>query len=102
MLHYPNYWHYDVLFALKVMAEAGFITDPRCTQALDLLAGKQLTDGGFPAEAKYYRVDDKRLSGHSKVDWGGVSKVHMNPYVSIDAISVLIRAGRVHLGSNLA
>ena len=32
-LHYPNYWHYDVLFALKVISEAGFITDPRCLKA---------------------------------------------------------------------
>ncbi|HEX9091089.1 MAG TPA: hypothetical protein VF831_06345, partial [Anaerolineales bacterium] len=29
-LHYPNYWHYDFLFALKVLDEAGFIKEPRC------------------------------------------------------------------------
>jgi len=40
------YWHYDVLMGLKVMAETGFIRDPRCADALDLLEGKQL-----PAEA---------------------------------------------------
>jgi hypothetical protein len=94
-LHYPCYWHYDILFALKVISEAGFIKDLRCTEALDYLERKQLTDGGFPAEAKYYRVDDKKLSGHSRVDWGGTSKVHMNPYVSIDAFSVLKQAGRL-------
>lgn len=36
-LHYPCYWHYDILFGLKVMAEAGFIRDPRCAAALALL-----------------------------------------------------------------
>jgi len=95
MLHYPNYWHYDVLFALKVMAEAGFINDPRCSDALDLLESKQLSDGGFPAEERYYRVDEKKLSGHSRVDWGGTSKVHMNPFVSIDALAVLKQSGRL-------
>ena len=55
-LHYPCYWHYDILFALKVMAEAGFIRDERCADALDLLESKRLPDGGFPAEFKYYRV----------------------------------------------
>jgi hypothetical protein len=29
-LHYPCYWRYDILFGLKVMAEAGFIRDGRC------------------------------------------------------------------------
>ena len=94
-LHYPCYWHYDILFGLKVLSEAGFISDPRCAEALDLLENKKLADGGFPAEAKYYRVDDKKLSGHSHVDWGGISKVHMNPFVTVDALAVLKRSGRV-------
>jgi hypothetical protein len=94
-LHYPNYWHYDFLFGLKVLSETGFVNDPRCTEALDLLDIKRLSDGGFPAEAKYYRVDEKRLSGHSRVDWGGTSKVHMNPFVSVDALAVLKQAGRL-------
>jgi hypothetical protein len=96
-LHYPNYWHYDILFGLKVMGEAGFINDHRCDEALDLLETKRLSDRGFPAEAKYYRVDEKKLTGHSRVDWGGTSKVHMNPFVSIDALAVLKLSGRLIL-----
>lgn len=96
-LHYPSYWHYDILFGLKVMAEAGYIDDPRCIDALNLLENKQLPDGGFPAEARYYRVDDRKLTGHSRVDWGGTSKVHMNPFVTSDALVVLKRAGRIIL-----
>ena len=56
LLHYPLYWHYDILFGLKVMAEAGFIGDPRCKSALDLLESKRLPDGGFPAEETYART----------------------------------------------
>jgi hypothetical protein len=94
-LHYPSYWHYDILFGLKVMAEAGFIDDPRCIEALEILESKRLPDGGYPAEARYYRVDDRKLTGHSRVNWGGTSKVHMNPYVTCDALAVLKRAGRL-------
>jgi len=94
-LHYPNYWHYDVLFALKVMVEAGFIIDPRCSEGLDLLECKRTGDGGFPAEAKYYRLDNKKLSGHSRVDWGGTSKVRSNPFVTLDALVVLKSSGRI-------
>jgi len=34
-LHYPCYWHYDILFGLKVIAEVGFIDDKRCNNALE-------------------------------------------------------------------
>jgi hypothetical protein len=96
-LHYPNYWHYDFLFALKVMAEADFITDSRCSEGLDLLESKKTSDGGFPADEKYYRADNKRLSGHSRVDWGGTSKVRSNPFVTLDGLIVLKRSGRIVL-----
>jgi hypothetical protein len=92
-LHYPCYWHYDILFGLKVIAEAGMIHDERRKQALDLLEMKRLPDGGFPAEAKYYSNPIAR-SGCSLVDWGGVSKRRMNPFVTIDALYVLKEARR--------
>jgi hypothetical protein len=41
------------------MAEAGLIMDQRNNEALELLVTKCLYNGGFPAEAKYYRVDEK-------------------------------------------
>jgi hypothetical protein len=94
VLHYPCYWHYDILFGLKVLAEAGFIQDVRCAAALDLLESKRLPDGGFPAEKTYYRVTDKQISGRSVVDWGGTSRKRMNPFVTADALSVLKAAGR--------
>ncbi len=96
-LHYPCYWHYDMLFGLKVLTEAGFIADERCADALDLLATKQLPDGGFPAEKKYYRVGRRPESGDSLVDWGGTSKKKMNPFVSADAFRVLKAAGRLNV-----
>jgi hypothetical protein len=60
-LHYPCYWHYDILFGLKVLAEAGFVRDKRCNAALELLESKRLSDGGFPAEKRYYRVAKVRM-----------------------------------------
>jgi 2-amino-4-hydroxy-6-hydroxymethyldihydropteridine diphosphokinase len=94
LLSYPPYWHYNILFGLKVMAEAGFLSDPRCTSALDLLESKRLPDGGFPAEETYSRTTRPTLSGYSLVDWGGTSKVKMNPFVTADALYVLRLAGR--------
>ena len=95
-LHYPPYWHYDILFGLKVMAEAGFIKDERCDDALDLLESKRLKDGGFPAEAKYYHTQKKKSrSGLSLFDWGGVASTRMNEFVTADVLHVLTAAGRI-------
>jgi hypothetical protein len=93
-LHYPCYWHYDILFGLKVMAEAGLISDPRCKAALDRLESKRLPDGGFPAEENYARRSSPDISGFSPVSWGGMSALRMNPFVTADALYVLRAAGR--------
>jgi hypothetical protein len=93
-LHYPLYWHYDILQGLKVMAEAVFVTDPRCGRALDLLISKRLPDGGWPAEGKYYKTADAIKLGNDYVDWGGTSKRKMNPWVTADVLFVLRVAGR--------
>lgn len=94
-LHYPVYWHYDILAGLKVMAEIGRIDDPRCTEALDLLESKRLPDDGFPAERRYYQTSLSAKSGQSLVDWGGVSLQKMNPWVTLDTLIVLKQAGRL-------
>lgn len=97
-LHFPCYWHYDVLFGLTVLGEAGFLADPRCRAALDLLESKRLPDGGFPAEERFYQTRDPRLSGYSRVDWGGTSTRRMNLFVTVQALAVLQRAEALRSG----
>jgi hypothetical protein len=94
-LAFPPYWHYDVLFGLKVLAEAGYIHDERCGDALDLLEVKRLPDGGFPAEARYYRGPTAR-SNASPVDWGGTSRHRSNEWVTVDALAVLAASDRLN------
>jgi hypothetical protein len=79
-----------------------------------LLEQKQLPDGGWPAEGRYYSVSKEIKLNADYVDWGGVSKRKLNPWVTADgdsrkrlesvpwishfvmtfALSVLVRAGR--------
>jgi hypothetical protein len=78
------------------MAEAGFIDNPRCKDALDLLERKRLPDGGFPAEQTYYRCTTRMVpSNRSLVHWGGTSSRRMNEWVTVDALTVLRAAGRM-------
>lgn len=94
-LHYPCYWHYDILFGLRVMVEAGFIRDRRCEDAIALLESKRLPDGGFAAEKKYYKVTNDMRAGRSLVDWGGANMKEANEFVTADAFYVLKSAGKI-------
>ena len=77
------------------MAEAGFIHDPRCRDALGLLASKRLPDGGFPAEESFYRVRPDPKTGRELVDWGGTHRKRMNGFVTADALGVLTAASGI-------
>lgn len=96
-LHFPLFWHYDILFGLKILKYAGFLKDERCNNALELLKTKQLPSGGFPAQGRYYRPANpktlipipERVSGYSLVDWGPTGKTQMNEFVTVDALAVL-------------
>ncbi|MBW2280907.1 MAG: hypothetical protein JRG82_09185 [Deltaproteobacteria bacterium] len=94
-LHYPLYWHYDILAGLVAMTEAGVLDDPRCRDALDLLESKRLPDGGWPAEGRYYKLSNELTNGTELVDWGGTSKRRTNEWVTVDALRVLQAAGRL-------
>jgi len=90
-LHYPCYWHYDVLFGLKVMGEGGFLSDARCDEALGLLRSKQRADGGFPAEGKFWTLA-RTKSLRSLVSWGPATTGKSNEFVTADALCVLAQA----------
>ncbi len=46
MLSYPNRWYYDVLRALEHFRSTGLPPDPRCAEAVELVASKR--DGAGP------------------------------------------------------
>lgn len=81
------------------MAEAGFLSDNRCRDALDLLEEKRRPGAGFAAEGKYYRVTETPVSGRSTVDWGGAGKSRMNEFVTVEALGVLKQAGRIQVST---
>lgn len=93
--HFPLYWHYDVLGALKILAEAGYIRDKRCSEALDFVESKQLSTGGWAAEKKYYKTSKSAVLNGDYVDWGPTHKNKMNEWISVDALYVLREAGRI-------
>jgi hypothetical protein len=98
-LHYPTYWHYDILVGLKSLAVAGYVRDGRCEDALDLLKSKRLLDGGWSAQGKYYKAyppgTETGAGPPSRVDWGPTGKKQTNEWVTVDALYVLKAARRL-------
>jgi len=95
LLSFPHFWPYDILFGLVVMAEAGFLGDPRCAEALDLVESKRLRDGGWPLEQKVWKAANTFVSRGTFYDWGPSGARRSNPWVTAQARSVLEAAGRM-------
>ena len=93
-LHYPAYWHYDVLAGLDGLRELGLLDDIRCDAALTLLQSRRHTQGGWGADARYWRVADAGANIES-VSWGAASTRNVNEWLTADALAVLTAAGRL-------
>jgi hypothetical protein len=93
-LHYPAYWHYDLLAGLTALADAHRIADARCARALDYLESLRLGEGGWPAHDKWYRDADTGTQIES-VKWGATGSTRSNDWVTLDALRVLARAERL-------
>lgn len=91
-LHYPLYWHYDILQALVILSRLGPLTDPRLSEALGLLASKRLPDGRWKPEGYYWSLSEKRKSNVEAVDWG---RAGPNEMLTLNALRVLKAAGRL-------
>jgi hypothetical protein len=92
-LHYPPYWHYDVLHGLLMLSRCGKATDPRAAEALDLIDAKRGLDGRWRADGRrYWRPPGSTGSNVEAVDWG---RSGPNEMVTLNAVRVLRAAGRL-------
>ena len=95
-LHYPLYWHYDILQALTILQRAGKLDDPRTKAALDLLEKKRGPDGLWRPEGYYWTMKRRQskinVSNVEIVDWG---RKGPNEFITLNALRVLKAAGRL-------
>jgi len=92
-LHYPPYWHYDVLQALVVLSRLGLAGDPRAGEALELLIRRRRADGRWRPGGAWWRPpgsDRPRSNPVEVVDWG---RSGPNEMLTLNALRVLKAAG---------
>lgn len=90
-LHYPAYWHYDILQALHVLRRMGLAADPRASDALDILAERRDSDGRWTAGGYWWRPPGSGGITPEVVDWG---REVASPMLTLNALRVLKAARR--------
>jgi hypothetical protein len=84
-LHYPAYWHYDVLQALSILQRMGKATDPRADDAREVLVRRRQPDGRWRPGAYWWRPQASG-KGNEVVDWG---RSGPNEMITLTALRVL-------------
>jgi hypothetical protein len=90
-LHYPPYWHYDILQGLLVLSRLDVVRDPRAADALDELERRRLPDGRWRPSAYWWSRPGSSGSNVEAVDWGRGGPSEM---LTLNALRVLRAAGR--------
>jgi hypothetical protein len=90
-LHYPLYWHYDILHGLKILIPLDKLKDKRCQEALDLIESKRRPDGTWHAEGYYWCPPGRKGANSEAADWG---RGGPNEWITLNALRVLRAAGR--------
>ncbi|RPH36811.1 MAG: hypothetical protein EHM90_01100 [Chloroflexi bacterium] len=91
VLHYPPYWHYDILQALHLLRRMGLAGDPRAADALDVLESRRLPDGRWRPGAYWWSPPGSERATPEVVDWGRGQPSEM---LTLNALRVLKAAGR--------
>ena len=90
-LHFPAYWHYDLLAGLRTLAATDGLSDGRAGAALDLLEEKRRPDGTWRTQGRWWKRPGSKGSNVEVVDWGDTA----NAVLTEQALGVLRAAGRL-------
>jgi hypothetical protein len=90
-LHWPHYWHYDVLAGLALLARIGLVTDPRAGEALDLLERRRTKGGAWRPGGYWWKPPGRRGSNVEVVNWG---RGGPNEMITLQTLRILRAAGR--------
>ena len=90
-VHFPAYWHYDLLAGLRTLAASVGLSDARCGDALDLLESQRRANGTWQAQGRWWKRPGSKGSNVEVIDWAGTA----NEILTEQAAGVLRAAGRL-------
>jgi hypothetical protein len=92
-LSYPYPRLYDFMVGLHILTRSGYVTDPRCAKALDLLESKLVPGEGWAMERKLFN-HSAGTDGFTHAPWDELKRGRANLLLTIDALEILRTAGR--------
>jgi|TARA_Y100000310_G_scaffold197650_1_gene197714 hypothetical protein len=90
---YPYPRLYNFMVGLHILTRAGYVTDVRCTEALDLLESKFIEGQGWPMERKLFHHNPKK-EGHTDANWELEKLGKASLFLTVDALEILQKANR--------
>jgi hypothetical protein len=69
-VHFPAYWHNDLLAGLRTIAASVGLSDARASDALNLIEAKRGENGTWRPEGKWWKRPGSNGSNVEVVDWG--------------------------------
>lgn len=93
-IHWPPYWHYDLLAGLRTLAEIGrrHLSDKRATDAVQRLLDLRGPDGRWSASERWWHGPEATGANVAVVAWGAEGERRM---LTLLAADVLLAAGRL-------
>ena len=92
-LSYPYPRLYDFMAGLHILTRAGYVTDPRCAAALDLLESKLVPGEGWAMERKLFN-HSTGTEGFTHAPWETLALGRANLMLTVDALEILRTARR--------
>jgi hypothetical protein len=92
-LSYPYPRLYDFMAGLHILTRAGYIADPRCERALDLLESKFVDGEGWPTERKLFHHNPSK-EGFTNARWEDARIGAASEHLTVDALEILRAARR--------
>jgi hypothetical protein len=89
-LHYPPYWHYDILQAMVVLSRIGLASDPRTEDALAFLLRRRRKDGLWQPGGYWWNAPGAARAPEV-VDWGRSAP---NEMITLNVLRVLKGSGQ--------
>jgi hypothetical protein len=100
LLHYPPYWHYDILQGLHILVRLGRAADPRLEDATDVLEHARLASGTWSPCGCWWKAPGAgRDASRGKLAWNAEvvnwGRSGPNEMLTLNALRVLRAVGRL-------
>lgn len=92
VMHWPPFWHYEILNAMVILSRLGLATDPRAGDAIEVILERRQGNGGWRASSRWWKPPPMATRGGEAVDWRIDDSG--DRMVTLRALTVLRRAGR--------